>query len=212
MTRRSARHLSLLGLAGLLAAVAAPATFAKEGGIARLDAPIPIDAAPGSAITVGWAAVILDGTVEHPIQGSPLFIRLLSPGGVATEERGVEDPPGSGHYVAMVVVPVDGIAGYEIGMTGRSCRGSDCVRSDWMLVIADGLSGYPASAATVAATGAGTAAGADGPSGPGGTATAPASEPIVPLPLVIAALAAAAAVVVIGLASLRRSRAQPAHS
>jgi hypothetical protein len=68
---------------------------------------------------------------EWPFAGSPVFIRLTSPDGSAsTEAFGVENPRGSGHYLATIAVPAGGVGLVEVGLFGESCVDGACSRSD----------------------------------------------------------------------------------
>ena len=127
MRRRSTA--SLIGSL-LLLAFAGPAA-AKGDAMAALDTPIPPDANPGTELEVGWRAWTPDGGSEWPFVGSPVFIRLISTdGSSSTEVMGLENPRGSGHYLATVVVPPGGVARVEIGLLGESCVDGRCTRSD----------------------------------------------------------------------------------
>ena len=135
MDRRTARAAVLGALFAL--AVVAPAA-AKEGALAELDAGIPRDAEPGSQLEVGWRAWTPDGSTEHPLMGSPLFIRLTSAdGSERVEVSGREDPAGSGHYLATVTIPQGGVSLVEIGLRGESCANGSCSRSDMILELPD---------------------------------------------------------------------------
>ena len=166
---------------------------AKEGGQAKLDTPIPPDAEPGSAIEIGWRVWVEEDGVEQPVIGSPLFIRLTSRDGSETVEvSGHESPAGSGHYVATVTVPQDGVSVVAIGLRGTSCVDGQCARSDieFALGDADRLPGL------------GTAS--DGSTRASPPRDANSTSPVVPLALV---LAAAAGLATIAAASrLRRAR------
>jgi hypothetical protein len=60
-----------------------------------------------------------------------VFIRLTSPdGSSSTEARGVENPSGSGHYLATIAVPAGGVGLVEVGLFGESCVNGACARSD----------------------------------------------------------------------------------
>ena len=172
--------------------------LAKEGGQASLDAPIPPDAEPGSTIEVGWRAWVLDDGAESPVIGSPLFIRLTSRDGSETvEASGRESPSGSGHYVATVTVPQDGVSVVAIGMRGSACVDGVCARSDveFALGDADRLPGL------------GAASGGSAPDGSTVRATQPTGPGSSPLLLVVVLLAVALGMATTGAAArLRRSR------
>jgi hypothetical protein len=134
MRRRSTA--SLIGSL-LLLAFAGPAA-AKGDAMAALDTPIPPDADPGTELEVGWRAWTPDGGSEWPFVGSPVFIRLISTdGGSSTEVMGLENPRGSGHYLATVVVPPGGVGRVEIGLLGESCVDGRCTRSDILFELPD---------------------------------------------------------------------------
>ena len=111
-------------VAGL--ALAGP-VLAKEGMQARLDAPIPIDAPPGTTLEVGWTTTVPDGAGgAAAFSGAPVFIALTEPGASQPEALvfGDETPAGSGHFTASIVVPDGGIApdGVTIGLRGEMCE------------------------------------------------------------------------------------------
>ena len=117
-TRALAPIWTILAVGAALLVAAAPVA-AKEGAQAQLTTTIPRDATPGSTLAVEWDAFMPSPVRRDPILGSPIFIRLLSAGaGKATEARGSEQPTQSGHYVAMVEVPVGGIRQVQIGLFG----------------------------------------------------------------------------------------------
>src|SRR4051812_8392422 len=99
------RSLAGLFAIGALLAVAASPVAAKEGAIAKLDTAIHRDAEPGSTIQVGWSVFVVAADGEHPVYGSPVYVKLVGPDGSSTRESGTETPAGSGHYVASIVVP-----------------------------------------------------------------------------------------------------------
>lgn len=126
----------LLAAVALLALTAGPA-LAKGGGVARLDAPVPVDTPPGTEVEIGWTVVAVDEAGDaHPIVGSPIYVRIVPAGGGApVEVHGTEQPSGSGRYVATVVVPEGGIGRVEIAMRGQACDGSTCWQADYVLPI-----------------------------------------------------------------------------
>ena len=101
--------------AGLVAAcgLAAPAV-AKEGVRATLTTPIPLDAAPGTTLHVGWKLANRDGT---PFGGGDIFVRLLSASGDRAETTYTS---GGGTFAADVVVPKGGVGDVLIGIRGFS--------------------------------------------------------------------------------------------
>jgi MYXO-CTERM domain-containing protein len=188
-----------LALVALLALVAPAA--AKEGAEAQLDAPISLDAEPGSTIEVAVGVFMVDPSGRYPVQGSPIFVRLVPPnGGEPMEDRATETPAGSGHYVAAVVVPAGGIAEVVVGMPGESCDAAGCRRSDILFPLTDDplvrrtfasaapLPAQPAPARQPAAT----------------TASSTAAGPDLP-PIVLAGVGILAVLAIAGLIARRRS-------
>ncbi len=137
MSRRIGLPAILLGLAAALS-VAVP-TFAKEGAEAKLDTAIPRDAQPGSTIDVGWSVFYLVDGRQQPVQGSPVYIRLVSVDQTTTSEvMGTETPAGSGHYTAAIDVPAGGIGQVIVGMVGEACsEAGGCQRSDLIFPLTD---------------------------------------------------------------------------
>jgi hypothetical protein len=178
MTRRTAHPalplalpIALLALLSLAVPVAA-----KEGMAAELDAPVSRDAEPGSTVEVGFDVYVEEPSGRFPVQGSPLFIRLVPPDrGGSREARAREMPSGSGHYVASVVVPRGGIDRVEIGLRGESCDATGCRRSDMLValvgdvLVAGSVPGAVAGAPSAAAT-AGTVTATAQPASLGGPA------------------------------------------
>lgn len=120
MIRRAPVVALVLGL-GLLFAVVAGAA-AKAGIIARLDAPLPTDAHPGLALTIGWTLITPDGS---GLIGTGIVLRLYPPhDGVPADWYPEEDR--ANHYVASGTVPAGGIATIGIGIPGTSCTGNVC--------------------------------------------------------------------------------------
>ena len=129
--RNAIRETVLAGVTGCVLLLALAGTGAAKGNaVAALDKPIPPGAAQGTELAVGWRAWVPD-VGAWPFSGSPVFIRLTSPDGVSsTEALGVEDPRGSGHYLATVRVPSGGAGLVEVGLFGESCVDGVCTRSD----------------------------------------------------------------------------------
>jgi hypothetical protein len=118
-------------VAALLAPVIMPSSaFAKEGVEARLDRPIPTDAAAGSTTSIGWSLWVRDAASGKwsTFTASGVFVRLHGIGGKSTEAFGTED--WTGHFLAEVNVPADGIERAEIGLAGTACTAENCGRSD----------------------------------------------------------------------------------
>jgi hypothetical protein len=125
------RRLATAGLLGYSLIVLFAGTAAAKGdAMAALDAPIPSGVDPGTELAVGWRAWTPGGT-DWPFAGLPVFIRLISADGTSsTEVLGRENPRGSGHYLARVVVPPGGVGLVEVGLFGESCVDGMCTRSD----------------------------------------------------------------------------------
>jgi hypothetical protein len=122
------------GIAALLAAAVPSAALGKEGIEARLDHPMPKDAAAGSTITVGWSLWVRDDAGDwRPFTGNGGFVRLYGVDAGSTEASGTED--WVGHFFAEVTVPSSGIGRAEIGLAGTACRAGTCWRSDAILPI-----------------------------------------------------------------------------
>ena len=101
-----------------LAAVAAGPALAKEGFQAFLDAPIGRDTPGGTTLLVGVSVIFPDGSVTHPVEGSPLYLELVGRDGSSVREMGREDR--SGHYVFRIEVPPAGTASVDVGVRGTS--------------------------------------------------------------------------------------------
>jgi hypothetical protein len=144
MHRLALRTIHALAIAALIAILAGPAVAKIEYEV-RLDAPIPRDAVEGSLVDVGFT-VSSPYDPAAPFLGVPVFIRLQprAPGAEATEATGVESSPGSGHYVAQVMVPAGGIAAVEAGLRNQTCTaGQGCSRIDYLLAILGDTLGPP---------------------------------------------------------------------
>jgi hypothetical protein len=119
-----------------IVALAAVPAAGKEGGMARLAAPLPRDAEPGSTITVYWSleSFINDNGDMGPFSAGGVYIKLI---GLDTSEAfGRETSPGN--YVADVVVPEGGIQAAEFGVAGESIVNGVSSRSN-MVFQFDGI-------------------------------------------------------------------------
>ncbi|MEW6224360.1 MAG: hypothetical protein AB1627_06995 [Chloroflexota bacterium] len=113
------RSLVAIALAAILVlAIAAPA-LAKEGLEARLDAPIARDTPGGSEIEVGMTVTVPDGDAVHPVEGSPVYLRLFGPDGSSTWQLGREGRV-AGHYTMRILVPASGVSRVEVGIRGTT--------------------------------------------------------------------------------------------
>jgi hypothetical protein len=131
------RSALVLVAAGMVALVAALPVSAKEDVKATLATSIPLDAPPGTQLTVAWRLFSVD---EHgrrePFGANGVFVRLLSTSG-ATATEGVA-PVGAhatGEYEATVVVPEGGIRDIELGLAGWVSDAKGTRRSDLIFPI-----------------------------------------------------------------------------
>jgi hypothetical protein len=111
-----ARSLALVAALALSALVLAATALAKEGITARLDAPIPADATPGTSIDVSWRLTDGDG---HPFGASGIYVTLESATGAAStigNASAVSEEDGT--FAAQVIVPEGGVGGVEIALEG----------------------------------------------------------------------------------------------
>jgi hypothetical protein len=118
-TRRSHRRFTLATFAAIaVLLIGATLAAAKEGGMARLAAPLPADAEPGSTITVYWSleSFVNDNGDMGPFSAGGVYIKLI--GLDVSEAFGRETTPGN--YVADVVVPNGGIRAAEFGVAGEA--------------------------------------------------------------------------------------------
>ena len=117
MHSRSATGAALL--ASIVVLASAAIVLAKEGGVVTLAKPIPLDAEPGSTITVTFDAMILTEDGPRPIQGSSMVVRLTGPSGAVTEAVATQtERPGT--YVAEIEVPAGGVDRADFGLRGTS--------------------------------------------------------------------------------------------
>jgi len=120
-TRRFA--LAVIGVAALVALAVTALAPAKEGARATLTTRVPLAAAPGTTIRVGWIVNVPDGRgVARPFNAIGMFVRLLSrtsapaTTGFASATTGHPD----GRYAATVEVPPGGIGGVRLGLRGTT--------------------------------------------------------------------------------------------
>jgi len=196
-----------LAAAVLLLAVAAPVA-AKENLEARLDAPIALGTPAGTVLLVGVTVTLPDGAVEHPVDGSPIYLRLTGRDGSATWALGATDGR-PGHYVMRIAVPAGGASAAEVGLHGSSDLPIRLVEEPFRAgpVTAGtaqvappqvpALTPFPRASAAVAATAPAAA--------PGALAPTPDTSPA---PLVAMGLIVALALVAVigGLLAVRRGR------
>lgn len=116
---RLALLVVLVGV-GVLAVVAVAPT--KEGARARLTTTLPLDAAPGTTIDVGWTVdVPRDDGGRSPFNAIGMFVRLLSrTGAPAALGFASATAHADGRYTANVSVPAGGIGGVQAGLRGST--------------------------------------------------------------------------------------------
>jgi hypothetical protein len=127
--RRFVLVLDAMGAAALITALPADA---KEDVQATLTMPVPLDAGPGTELTVAWKLFSVDDQGRRqPFGANGVFVRLLSGSGAAATE-GVAPAGGhpTGEYEATVVVPDGGIRDVEIGLAGWVSDTEGTRRSD----------------------------------------------------------------------------------
>jgi hypothetical protein len=174
------KRLTTAVVAVAIAALVAPLVAAgKEGVTATLATAVPRDAAPGTALEVGWTLTFDEGGVRRPFRGAGVFVRLVSPSGAASRTAFAQEyePP----YTAAVTVPPGGIGAIEIGVRGRASG----TPSDFLFPIAGDpiragspwSDGGPGVWAVVAAAGSLLAAGALVPARSGRRRLRPARRP-----------------------------------
>ncbi|HEV8654555.1 MAG TPA: hypothetical protein VGR85_03475 [Candidatus Limnocylindria bacterium] len=106
----------------LLLALGASA-HAKEGAVARLHAPVPADAQPGTLITIAWSLVFPES--DQPFNACGVFVQLRSTVAAAAPTRAYADGGAcrahpKGEYEATIVVPAGGTWVVEVGLSGTT--------------------------------------------------------------------------------------------
>ncbi len=109
---------ALVAAAALLATTVAHAA-AKEFLDARLVAPISFQSPPGAQLLVAVVVSVPDGLEQHPVEGSPIWLRLTGPKGDVTEAPGL---PGhaAGRYEMRITVPPGGPRRLELVIHGAT--------------------------------------------------------------------------------------------
>jgi hypothetical protein len=115
------KRLSLLAALAVVALAFASGAAPKEGARARLTTIVPLGAAPGTTIRVGWTVSVADENGERrPFAALNMFVRLLSRTG-APVTTGFSPQHGmTGRYAAQVQVPQGGIGGIRFGLRGTT--------------------------------------------------------------------------------------------
>jgi hypothetical protein len=121
-------RLALLA-ALLAAAVAATAAPAKDGAVARLTTRLPLHAAPGTTIRIGWTVTISDGHGGRRGFGAGgMFVRLLSRTGAHPTKADARALKVVGRYSARIKVPKGGMGGIRFGLRAWNDYGE----ADWI--------------------------------------------------------------------------------
>ena len=208
----SARRRRLVGrvlvvpvaIGALLLVTVAPAA-AKEFLQARLEAPISFQSPPGAELDVAVLVTVPDGAVNHPVDGSPIWLRLIGPHGDTTEAPGTMGT-GPGRYVMRIEVPAGGPRRLEVFMRGTGDL-PILLSGDPFTFRAMGAGTAQLAPALPAATSRAPAAAT--PATDGQSATTPVAVPgIQPwlLPVAVIAALAALAIGVVAVAGRLRSR------
>jgi hypothetical protein len=114
---------------------------AKDGVHATLTTNVPLDARPGTKLTIGWRLAYVEEGKRRPFGASGVFVRLGSASGAAAKTGYASQDSGS--YAATVAVPEGGIADVQIGLRGYT-SGVRTGRSDLLFPITnDPLPGKP---------------------------------------------------------------------
>ena len=135
---------ALVVLVASVLAAAGPST-AKEGVEATLTTTIPVDAPPGTELTVAWRLVADDEGKRRPFGANGVFVRLVGASAVDVEEGVAPDGAyPTGEFEATVVVPQGGIRDVEIGLQGWTSGPGGTARADALFPITnDPLPGDP---------------------------------------------------------------------
>jgi hypothetical protein len=206
-----ARTIAWSAVAGVLvlamSTLASAPVVAKEGLAARLDAPIARDTPGGATILVRMSVSVLEGDIDHPVEGSPVYVKLVGRDGAESWELAREGP--GGVYAAHIKVPATGIAGVEIGIHGSTdlpirIVGQPLVAGPITVGTAQIAPDVPAASAPVARASAVVPPAVRPATSP---IAAPATTPVTPI-LVLAGIAVMA--LVVGLAAIANHRARSA--
>jgi hypothetical protein len=115
------RLASFVGLLVATMLALAPGAATKEDARARLTTVVPLGAAPGAAIRVGWTVSVPDGKGgREPFGATNMFVRLLSRTGAAATTGFAAQTRMTGRYAAQVKVPEGGIGGIRMGLRGTT--------------------------------------------------------------------------------------------
>jgi len=126
---------TLLAL-GLALSAIGTALAKGEAATLTLDDPLPVDAPPGSEVEIAWTLDILDGDgTTEPFSAEGVYVRSTPASGAPVEVVARQDR--TGHYIASVTVPPDGLGAVVIGLQGTACLANgECSRADEIFMTA----------------------------------------------------------------------------
>jgi hypothetical protein len=105
----------------LVALGAAGSAPSKGNARARLTTAVPLGAAPGTSLRVGWTVSVPDDKGgRRPFAAMNMFVRLLSRTGASVTTGFAPQQGMTGRYVAQVKVPRGGIGGIRMGLRGTT--------------------------------------------------------------------------------------------
>ena len=134
--------ISLVSL-GLLLSGAAIASAKGEDAVVTLDAPLPVDAPPGSTVRIAWSVDIATDSGSLPFNAEGVFVRLAPASGEPVHITARQDRPG--HYVATVQVPAGGLGKVLFGLRGQACTADGaCAPSDEYFRVGSETGGFAA--------------------------------------------------------------------
>jgi hypothetical protein len=154
--------------AGLLLALAATPVAGKEFLQARLEAPISFDSPPGTELLVAVIVTAPEENGPQPVDGSPIWLRLIGPHGDVTEAPGMMGS-GPGRYLVRIEVPDGGPRRLEVVMRGTS---------DLQIMVDGDPFTFKAIGAGTAQPWPGSTASEPGAAATGPAAPAPAARPV----------------------------------
>jgi hypothetical protein len=128
----TARVLTLALLAFVAALFSALPAAAKDGVRATLTTNVPLDARPGTKLTIAWRLAYVEDEKRRAFGASGVFVRLGSASGAAAETGYAKED--SGTYTASVAVPEGGLGDIQIGLRGHT-SGVRTGRSDLLFPI-----------------------------------------------------------------------------
>lgn len=112
------RVKAVLGLFAI-ALVAAVSASTKEGARSDLTTRLPVGAAPGTLVRVGWIVSAPDEQGNmRPFGATGMFVRLLSRSGAPASTGFARQS--AGRYSAELKVPIGGIGGVRTGLRGTT--------------------------------------------------------------------------------------------